>query len=140
MADALMSEHAHSVADDQAHPEELHSHHVATAATFVNTLLALLVLTTLTVVVSRFDFGSFNMLIAMGIAAVKAALVMTFFMHLKWDTATNNIVFLSSFAFLSLLFVFTLADFATRGGTNPLHRLRAPIPDVEVPLMTEQGH
>ena len=112
---------------------ELHQHHVATVATFVNTLCALLVLTVITVIVSLFDFGGFNMILAMLIAAMKAALVMTFFMHLKWDTAVNNIVFLSSFIFLSLLFVFTLADFATRGGTNPLHRLRAPIPNVELP-------
>ncbi len=124
-----MTAHEHS--DDQ--PGHLHQHHVATVATFTNTLMALLVLTTLTVVVSRFDFGGFNMLIAMAIASMKAALVMTFFMHLKWDTAINNIVFLSSFLFLSLLFVFTFADLATRGSTNPLHRLRAPIPDLEVP-------
>ncbi len=125
-----MTEHEQT-ADAQAHH---HQHHVASVATFTITLMALLVLTMLTVAVSRFDFGGFNMVIAMMIAAMKAALVMTFFMHLKWDTAINNIVFLSSFIFLSLLFIFTLADFATRGGTNPLHRLRAPIPNVEVPL------
>ena len=129
MADALMTEHEQT-GDPRA---QLHQHHVATVGTFTTTLLALLVLTVLTVAISRFDFGGFNMVFAMMIAAMKAALVITFFMHLKWDTAINNIVFLSSFIFLSLLFVFTLADFATRGGTNPLHRLRAPIPNVEVP-------
>ena len=35
---------------------------------------------------------------------------MTFFMHLKYDTAINNIAIISSFLFLSLLFIFTLAD------------------------------
>ena len=76
---------------------------------FMTVLVALLFLTFVTVAVAQFDFGSANMLIAMAIAAVKASLVIAFFMHVKWDTAINKIVFLSSFLFLSLLFVFTLA-------------------------------
>lgn len=89
-------------------------HHVSSAQMFRNVLIALLILTVITVTASRFDFGSANMLIAMAIAAVKASLVIAFFMHVKWDTAINKIVFLSSFLFLSLLFIFTLGDFATR--------------------------
>ena len=89
-------------------------HHVSSSAMFFSVLLALLFLTFITVAVAQFDFGSANMLIAMGIASVKASLVIAFFMHVKWDTAINKIVFLSSFLFLSLLFVFTLADLLTR--------------------------
>src|SRR5690606_19431291 len=93
-------------------------HHVSSSAMFFNVLVALLILTVVTVAVSRFDFGSANMFIAMGIASVKASLVILFFMHVKWDTAINKIVFLSSFLFLSLLFIFTLADHATRPMDN----------------------
>ena len=78
--------------------------HVSSPAMFMTVLLALLFLTFITVFVSLFDFGSANMLIAMAIASFKASLVIAFFMHLKWDTAINKIVFLSSFLFLSLLF------------------------------------
>lgn len=94
---------------------------------FFNVLLALLFLTFITVAVSRFDFGSMNMLIAMAIAAVKASLVIAFFMHVKWDTAINKIVFLSSFLFLSLLFVFTLADLLTRKLDGPETVLKSPV-------------
>jgi cytochrome c oxidase subunit 4 len=98
-----------------------HSHHVhvCTPRMFFGIYVALLTLTVLTVAVSRLDFGGFNMIIAMVVAAMKASLVMTVFMHLRWDTATNNIAFLSSILFLSLLFLFTIADFATRADADP---------------------
>lgn len=102
-------------------------HHVSSTAMFTNVLIALLFLTIITVGASRVDFGSANMLIAMAIASVKASLVIAFFMHVKWDTAINKIVFLSSFLFLSLLFVFTLADQATRRVDHDLHTTKTPV-------------
>ena len=101
--------------------------HVSSSAMFMSVLLTLLFLTFVTVAVSRFDFGSANMLIAMGIASVKASLVIAFFMHLKWDTAINKVVFLSSFLFLSLLFIFTLADQFTRRLDHELHTTSSPV-------------
>ena len=80
-----------------------------------------------TITASRVDFGSANLLIAMLIASVKAALVIAIFMHVKWDTAINRIVFLGSFLFLALLLIFTLADQATRGRANQRNTIRAPV-------------
>lgn len=94
---------------------------------FFNVLVALLILTVITVGASRIDFGSANMLIAMAIASIKASLVIAIFMHVKWDTAINRIVFLSSFLFLSLLFIFTLADHATRRWDHEMHTTRTPV-------------
>jgi len=108
----------------------IHHAHVVPTKMLLGVLMALFFLTFITVEVSRYDFGSFNMLIAMGIAAVKASLVMAIFMHLRWDTAMNNIVFLGSFIFLALLFIFTLGDYATRGDTNPIFLEHAPLPDI----------
>lgn len=129
-----MSSHAHNATNaDHGHGDHGHGgldmghHHVSSSAMFFNVLVALLILTVVTVAVSRFDFGSANMFIAMGIASVKASLVILFFMHVKWDTAINKIVFLSSFLFLSLLFVFTLADQATRRWDSDLHTTRTPV-------------
>jgi cytochrome c oxidase subunit 4 len=123
-----MSAHTH---DDHGHAAhgglQMGHHHVSSTALFTNVLIALLILTVVTVAVSRVDFGSANMLIAMAIASVKASLVILFFMHVKYDTAINKIVFLSSFLFLSLLFVFTLADFATRRIDSEWHVIRTPV-------------
>ena len=102
-------------------------HHVSTPELFRNVLLVLLVLTAITVGVSRIDFGGANMLIAMAIASVKASLVIAFFMHLKWDTGINKIVFLSAFLFLSLLFIFTLGDQATRRLDHEMHATKAGV-------------
>ena len=102
-------------------------HHVTSSAMFFNVLCTLLVLTVITVAASRVDFGAANLLIAMVIASIKASLVIAIFMHVKWDTAINRIVFLSSFLFLSLLLIFTLSDQATRGRDNPGERIKAPV-------------
>jgi cytochrome c oxidase subunit 4 len=81
----------------------------------------------ITVAAAQVDFGAANLLIAMLIATIKASLVMAIFMHLKWDTAINRIVFLGSFLFFALLVTFTLADQATRGRDEPIHRFKAPV-------------
>jgi cytochrome c oxidase subunit 4 len=119
---------AHGHADPHGHGElQMGHHHVSSTAMFTNVLLALLVLTAITVGTSRIDFGSANMLIAMFIASVKASLVILFFMHVKWDTAINKLVFLSSFIFLSLLFIFTLADQATRRIDSDVHVTKSKV-------------
>jgi cytochrome c oxidase subunit 4 len=128
---------AHAAAADAAHgagDDHSSGHHVASAALFSRVLITLLVLTFITVAASRFNFGGANLIIAMAIAAVKASLVIAFFMHLLWDTAMNKIVFLSSFLFLSLLLTFTLADLVTRGIEDPINRMKAP------PLPLEWKH
>jgi len=128
-----MTAHAHN---DLAHSDHAHGghgelqmghHHVSSSAMFFNVLVVLLILTGVTVGTSRIDFGPANMLIAMFVACIKASLVMAFFMHLKWDTAINKIIFLSSFLFLSLLFIFTLADHATRRMDNSWHVTKSPV-------------
>jgi len=122
-----MSDHA-STADGHAQGElDMGHHHVSSPAMFMSVLLALLFLTFITVAVAQFDFGSANMLIAMGIASLKASLVILFFMHLKYDTAINKLVFVSSFLFLSLLFIFTLGDLFTRRLDHELHMTKAPV-------------
>ena len=121
---AAATAHGH----DAAHGHDgAHKHHVASSALFLKVLIALLFLTILTVVVSRFDFGGANMVVAMLIASVKASLVISIFMHIWWDTAINKIFFLGSFLFLSLLMLFTLADLTTRGRDNPIERTKAPV-------------
>ena len=116
MTSESIADPASHVAQGDAHG----GHHICSFQLFTRVFAALLVLTFMTVLVSRFSFGGFNMIIAMAIASLKAALVMSIFMHMRWDTAINNIAFLSSFLFLGILLLFTLADFATRGDTDPV--------------------
>ena len=71
---------------------------------------ALLLLTTVTVLVSYVNLGMMNVVVALLIASVKASLVALFFMHLKsedrlvWGFALVPIVF------LALIIIGTLVD------------------------------
>ena len=76
---------------------------------------ALLVLTVITVAVAQMDFGQMNLLIAMGIAVIKATLVAMFFMHLKYDNKIYMLVFSGSLLFLGVFIIFTMFDTLRRG-------------------------
>lgn len=72
---------------------------------------ALMGLTILTVSVTSFDLGQEgNLVVAMVIATVKAALVCTFFMHLLWDKKFHLILFLTAVLFVILFLSMSLTD------------------------------
>ena len=104
--------HAHA---NPGHGDHGHDDHGLAHTTPVSLLFgilgALLVLTVLTVSVTSIDLGQQgNLIVAMVIATVKAALVCTFFMHLLWDKKCNTILFLTSVLFLILFLSMTSAD------------------------------
>jgi cytochrome c oxidase subunit 4 len=106
-----------------------HKPHVLPVRTYVLVGVSLLILTYLTVKVSYMDFGVFNLIVGVGIATVKGALVVLFFMHLKYDETFNKIVFMGCLAFLAVFFVLTLADTMERGKVDPLEaREIVPVP------------
>jgi cytochrome c oxidase subunit 4 len=76
---------------------------------------ALLFLTVITVAVSQFDFGEFNLIVAMAIAALKGILVALFFMHLKYDNKFYMIIFTTALIFLAVFIILTMMDTQTRG-------------------------
>jgi len=65
---------------------------------------ALVALTILTVVLSGRLPGSGGMMIAMGIATIKAFLVALYFMHLRYDRPFHGYVFLASLMFVACFF------------------------------------
>lgn len=91
------------------------THHVASLGMYLGVFAALMLLTILTVGVSRVDIGAFNTPLAMAIAIIKAALVILFFMHVIHSTRLTWVVILGSFLWLAVLFVLTFADYLTRG-------------------------
>ncbi len=71
---------------------------------------ALLALTGLTVAVASVDLGNLNLYLALGIAAVKASLVVLFFMHLFWDRPFNAMIFIGCLLFVCLFIGLALTD------------------------------
>jgi len=71
---------------------------------------ALIVLTVLTVTVAQIDLGNMNLYLALAIAAVKASLVVLFFMHLFWDRPFNSMIFVGCLLFVTLFIGLALTD------------------------------
>ncbi|CEK14729.1 caa(3)-type oxidase, subunit IV [Chthonomonas calidirosea] len=95
-------------------PEEgQHVPHVVSAGTYFLVYVILLVLLVLTVVVSRFDLGALNIIVALLVAVAKTSLVILIFMGVKW--ASRLAWIWSVFGFIWLLVLFgTLGDYITR--------------------------
>jgi cytochrome c oxidase subunit 4 len=90
-------------------------HHIVPFSVNLKTFLSLVVLTVLTVYTAKFvDLGHFNIVLAMGIAGLKAFIVLSWFMHLKYDGNMNRAIFLSAFVFLALLVGLSALDLFTR--------------------------
>ena len=117
---------AHAHHDD--HGNEIS--HVAAAKVLLATGGSLLVLTLVTVLATKIDFGAnINLGIAMVIAVTKATLVILFFMHLRYDKLFHTVVFVSAILAASLFVGFTLMDTSQYQETNiwqPANPPRAP--------------
>jgi cytochrome c oxidase subunit 4 len=94
-----------------AHDEHHGISHIASTKVLLGTGGTLLMLTIVTVLATKVDFGeSMNLAIAMLIAVVKASLVVLFFMHLKYDKIFHTVIFMSALLAASLFVGFTLMD------------------------------
>jgi cytochrome c oxidase subunit 4 len=109
----MSSEHSSAAAAVGEHAEG--EEHVLPVKTYLAVFAALVGLTYVTVQVSLLELGSVAIYVAMGVAIIKAALVVGYFMHLKFDVRFNAFIFLSSLLFLLIFFVLTMIDLGTRG-------------------------
>ena len=98
-----MSTHTHS--------EE---HHITSYKTYAVVWIILMILTAVTVYVSYVDVGMFNIVVAMGVASIKATLVALFFMHLKFEDGITWGFALFPIGLLFLLIGMTIIDTFTR--------------------------
>ena len=82
------------------HDDAHDGHHICGVGTYLSIFGALMVLTLITVVVAFQDLGPFNNLAALGIAFLKVFLVVTVFMHLRYNAQIIWIVAGASFIWL----------------------------------------
>ena len=88
--------------------------HVLPLRVYFGVFLALLAGTALTTWVSTIDLGLLNNAVALAIAGTKAALVILYFMHVRYSTRLIWIFSLAGFVWLVLFFVLIMADYETR--------------------------
>ncbi|HVZ83158.1 MAG TPA: cytochrome C oxidase subunit IV family protein [Terracidiphilus sp.] len=89
-------------------------HHIVSPKIYLAIVGALLVLTGLTVWASYQEWGVFNPIAALGIAVVKATLVVLFFMHVKYSTKLTKLTVGAGLFTFMVLVGMTLADYFTR--------------------------
>jgi cytochrome c oxidase subunit 4 len=88
--------------------------HVVPVKVYLGVFLALCVLTVVTVAVTGYDFGPFNLIVALGVALTKATLVVLYFMHARYSPRLTGVVVASSVAFFVILVFLTLTDYVSR--------------------------
>jgi len=76
------------------------------------------------------DLGKFNIVIALAIAAIKATLVVLYFMHARYSPKRTQLVIVCSVFWLAIMLALTLADYATRSHEMQpgVSRLAKPVP------------
>ena len=88
--------------------------HAASSRIYYVVFLVLLACTYLTWQVAYFDLGPLNTLAALGIAIVKATLVVLFFMHARSSSRLTWVVIMAGLFWLGILFALTASDYLTR--------------------------
>ena len=91
------------------------SEHVVPVKVYVAVFVTLLVMTATTTLVSGVDLGPWNTVVALGIAAFKASLVVLFFMHAKYSSRLTRVVIFGGLFWLAILLAITFSDFVSRG-------------------------
>ena len=89
--------------------------HEPSVKAYLGVFAALMALTGVTVGVAFLDLGVLNNLVALGIAVVKAMLVIAVFMHLKDSARILWIVAFAGFLWLAVLLVLSMSDVMSRG-------------------------
>ena len=89
--------------------------HVTSKTTYYWVIFWLFVLLVLTVLAAEFEAGSWNLPIALSIALAKTLLIVTFFMHLRFNSPLVRLFAGAGFVWLLILLAFIAADVTTRG-------------------------
>jgi cytochrome c oxidase subunit 4 len=89
--------------------------HITPRRTYFFVYLVLIGLLVLTVVAGYTDLGGWGVIVAVAIAAVKAMLILIYFMHVRTSGRIVLIMIFLAFALLSTLIVLSFSDYLSRG-------------------------
>ncbi|MCB8994543.1 MAG: cytochrome C oxidase subunit IV family protein [Bacteroidales bacterium] len=93
---------------------ENEKHHIVPYRTFLFILLALLALTSISVEVTRINLGTLTVTIALLIAAIKSSLVLSIFMHLKFDNKMYSLMAIAVILLIGVVIFITFLDYLYR--------------------------
>ena len=90
------------------------NHHIVSFRTYFFILMGLLVLTFLTVAVTSIELGPLTVFTALLLASTKSFLVLTYFMHLKFDEKLFRIMVGLVILVFIIVMVITFLDYSFR--------------------------
>ena len=88
--------------------------HIVPYRTFLLVLLALLAFTFISIGATSYNLGPVTVLIALLLATFKTILVLTYFMHLKWDVKMFGILVAVVLALIGVVIFITFLDYLFR--------------------------
>jgi cytochrome c oxidase subunit 4 len=89
---------------------EEHKHEPVPYRTFILIWFALLIMTVVTIAVSRVNLGALNIWVALAIASVKSSLVIFIFMHLRQESKLFKLGLLTLFVVVAIFIGLTFTD------------------------------
>jgi cytochrome c oxidase subunit 4 len=88
--------------------------HITEYKVLARVVLVLMFLTFLTITVTSFHLGALSVTVALLIAGVKAFMILTYFMHLKYESLLLRILVSMVFILYIVIVLITFIDYAYR--------------------------
>ena len=89
-------------------------HHIVPYRTFLLVLLALLAFTFLSIGVTSYNLGPLTVITALVLATLKTILVLSYFMHLKFDVRMFAILVFAVLVLIGVVIFITFLDYLYR--------------------------
>lgn len=89
-------------------------HHISSYTSLAIVLISLLFLTFLSVFVATLHFSTFSVGVALIIASIKGTIVLTYFMHLKYEKRYLQLIVAGIFVVYAVVIVITFVDYLLR--------------------------
>jgi cytochrome c oxidase subunit 4 len=89
-------------------------HHISTYTSHGVVLTALLSLTALSVAIAELHLGALSVAVALLVASIKGTTVLTYFMHLKYESLFFKIMVSGVFVMYILVIIFLFFDYLFR--------------------------
>ena len=88
--------------------------HISSYLSHVVVLIALLILTTISITVTRWHLGPLTVALALIIASIKVRTVITYFMHVRFESRFIKLMVSGVFVIYVLVIIITFIDYYLR--------------------------
>jgi cytochrome c oxidase subunit 4 len=88
--------------------------HISSYFSHAAVLIILLILTTISVLITGWHLGALTAAVALIIASIKAGTVITYFMHMKFESLFLKLLVTGVFVLFALVVIITFIDYLLR--------------------------